>query len=331
METGTQVRDLIEQQTQAWRSAVAGVVPMAKGDRVLLVGSGTSYYLAKAAQEFGRRQGYDIEARPSGDLVLEPDLYLRGIGLVVVISRSGTTSEALWALDAANTRGVATVAVSCHADSPLAQTAKHAFVAPEGEDDTVVMIRSFSSMLLLLQASFGADVGPTLAWDSTNLIASVKDAVGHWRSVPRRVYLLGSGVREGIADEGALKIQEMSGVAAYAYSPLEFRHGPRGSVTAEDLVVLLGQTRFADYEWEVLADLARQGPMMWTVAKPSWFAGRDSSLVDHAVELPESVADEAAGPMAIMPLQWLGRALALAYDRDPDRPLNLTAVVSIAR
>jgi len=331
--TGTWVKQVIWEQHQSWAAAQAQAERMSDSGNILVVGSGTSYYLAQVAAEFGLREGRKIQARPSEDVVLEPDLYLEGVSTLVVISRSGTTSEAVWAVEAGRTRGVHTIGVTCHAESPLASSSDQALVSPDGEDDTVVMIRSFSSMLLLLQNSLGRQAGQDLAPYAPEILHQSEEAVASWNAPPRRVYLLGAGVRTGITHEGALKAQEMSGLAAYGYSPLEFRHGPRGSVAAEDLIVLLGQTAYAAYEWDVVEDLWEQGPTIWAVARPSWFAaGRDRlPMVSRSIRLPEIVPDLEAGPLAIIPLQWLAWHLSVANGRDPDHPQNLTPVVSIRR
>lgn len=331
MERGMRVNQLIAEQARSWATARANAAAIPRTGKMLLVGSGTSYYLAKSAAEVGLRAGYTVEARPSEAILLDADVYLQGVTTLVVISRSGATSEAVWAVEAARKRSIHTVAVTCHAESPLSQLADQSLVSPQGEDDTVVMIRSFSSLLVMLQASLSTETTGDLAPYAHDLLAQAQKAVKTWRSTPRRVYLLGAGVREGIGQEGALKAQEMSGIAAYAYSPLEFRHGPRGSVTPDDLVVMLGQTAYASYEWDVLADLSRQGPELCAIARESWYAEQDGALLNHRLILPDQVPDVAAGPLVVIPLQWIAWSLAMAQGRDPDQPRNLTPVVSISR
>jgi glucosamine--fructose-6-phosphate aminotransferase (isomerizing) len=147
------------------------------------------------------------------------------------------------------------------------------------------------------------------------------------RTVPRRVYVLGAGIRYGIALEGTLKSLEMSNQNVSAYGPLEFRHGPWGSVTADDLVVILGQSRYAAHERQVLRDLAQRTPHLVVVAQPAWFG--DESWPARMVQLPDSVDDLWSGPLAVLPLQWLGFYWALAVGQDPDAPKNLTPVVDL--
>lgn len=321
---------LIREQPASWSGGFA-TQPLQRTGRTLFVGCGTSYYLAQVAAAVGRTLGLDTEAAPAGEVALQPRMYLAGVSRLVIISRSGTTTEGLWVQEEAARQAIPTIAVTCQGTSPLAKRADQVLVSPEGEDDTVVMIRSFTSMLVLLQASVGAPEAD-LAQYTESVLDQAEQAINRWRSVPRRVYLLGGGIRYGIVHEGALKVQEMSGRAAYAYAPLEFRHGPRGSVTAEDLVVLLGQPCFARYEYGVLEDIARQGPSIWAVAQERWWgAAGETPVVTHRVRLPDTVPDLVLGPLAVIPLQRIAWEMAVANGRDPDHPDNLAKVVAFRR
>lgn len=331
MVKGGWVARLVRDQGQSWSSARAAARRLEMNGRTLLVGCGTSYYLAQTVATMGRALGLDTYAAPAGEAAMQPGMYFPGVDRLVIISRSGTTTEALWVQEEAARQGIPTVGVTCQETSPLAVQADQALVSPEGEDDTVVMIRSFTSMLVLLQTSVGVpevDLAPY----TKPILDQADQAIHRWRSVPRRVYLLGGGIRYGLVNEGALKIQEMSGQAAYAYAPLEFRHGPRGSVTTEDLVVLLGQACLARYEYGVLEDIARQGPSIWVVAQEPWWSSvGEASVVAHQVRLPDTVPDLASGPLAIIPLQQIAWEMAIANGRDPDHPDNLEKVVAFRR
>lgn len=323
--------ELIRTQHSAWAEAeqVAGEWP--RDARYLIVGCGSSLYLAQVAAAIGERKGYTIRAAPAGDVALEPDRHLEDRDVLVVVSRSGTSTEAVWAADEARRRGVRVYAVTCQPASSLAGKADRTFAVSAGEDATVVMIRSFSSLLVLLQSALGVR-SPNLGRNAPGVLDVTNQGIAGWTEVPRRAYLLGGGVRLGIVQEGALKIQEMSGCAAYGYPPLEFRHGPRGSVTPRDLIVLAGQTAFARYEYGVIEDLARQGPMLWVVAQRAWWKALGGAPVfHHRVVLPDDMEDVASGPLAAVPLQRIGWEMAVANGRDPDHPDNLEKVVAFRR
>lgn len=335
MNVGPTVLRLIENQAEAWDSAGAGARKLDAGERWLFTGSGTSYYLANVASAIGRERGATAWSLPAGDILLNPELALKDADRVFIISRSGDTTEAINAATLAHHWGCATVGITCARDSALARAVDDVFLSPDGEDHTVVMIRSFTSMLVLIQALIDTTFSPAeapLASLRSSASAVLRQAHALRETlasdVPRRIYLLGAGVRFGIAQEGMLKALEMSGGAAYAYPPLEFRHGPWGSVDADDLVVVLAQAAFKDYELPLIYDLQQRTRRVLVVARESWFDAAASSEI-LSVKLPDSVRDLWSGPLAVIPLQLIAWQWACSRGADPDHPRNLTQVVRL--
>lgn len=298
----------------------------------VFAGSGSSYYLAEVVATLALHLGLSARAVPSTDIVLEPEIALRGEGHLIVISRSGTTTEALWALDQAKSHGGwTTTAVTCHRESPLAHAADQTLLSPAGEDETVVMVKSFTSMLMLLQETLYQTGGLPPIGDLGPFAGPVFQAAQDWAKdmahlPPDRLYVLGSGVRFGIAQEGALKAQEMSNRPASAYAPLEFRHGPWGSVTDRDVIVLLGQSRHRALESILAKDLMARTPRVLVIAQPDWFEERWTS---STILLPREVDDRLLGPLALIPLQYLAWQWTMAIGKDPDHPANITQVVRL--
>lgn len=337
MQAGNTVREVIETQADAWTRVLAGSqVHWQLPGRVLCLGSGTSYYLAQVVAAVGRKLDIDVTAAPTQDVILDSVDTLKPYESVIIISRSGETSEALWSADIARRLGKHTLGVTCNEAAPLSSQVDHSWVFPFAHDHTVVMARSFSSMLVAFERAMaekskdhaGVMALGTMADAAPGFIAAAKQMLERiTASSPRRVYILGAGVRYGVALEGSLKCLEMSNESAAAYGPLEFRHGPWGSVTEDDLVVLLGQTSFAQHEHQVLADLAARTGRLLTVAQERFFEGV-APLGDRLV-LP-SVDDLWLGPLAVVPLQWLGFYWSLHRGLNPDAPKNLTQVVDLS-
>lgn len=324
---GTHVLNVIRTQGKAWQ-ALAEPHKLSGQGQMVFAGSGSSYYLAQVAAYVALLLGLEAKAVPSAEIVSEADVCLKGRGRLILISRSGTTTEALLAAHQASRRdGWHIIAVTCHPDSPLAEAAHQVLASPLGEDDTVVMVRSFTSMLLLLQAALTEELPKQLANQVDPLLASSEPLVktiAH--DPPRRLYVLGAQVRHGIAQEAALKAQEMSNQPAWAYHPLEFRHGPWGSVTPKDVVVLLGQPRYVDLERALVRDLKERTPGVAVIAQKSWFDGDPG---EWDMTLPEDYPDWYLGPLALVPLQYLAWQWTIAVGQDPDHPANLTEVVRL--
>ncbi|MCY0898525.1 MAG: SIS domain-containing protein [Firmicutes bacterium] len=335
MTEGRLVREAIASQAGVWATGVEVAGGLALPEPILCLGSGTSCYLAEVVAFLGQRVGRRMEAAPTQDFILEPEAMAQRYASVLLLSRSGTTTEVLWAVELAKARGLETWAVSCEPESPLMATCGGGWAVPAGHDHTVVMTRSFSALLLLLEKALAAgrpEVQEALGRlvDRAGPLVEAAEALADTLTepLPRRLYILGAGARWGIAREGALKAFEMANQNAYAYGPLEFRHGPWGSVTPEDLVVMLGQEAYRTHEQAVVRDLWGRTRRIVTVASAGWF--REGGIPGERWVLPAVTHDEWWGPLAVVLLQWLGWHWAIKTGRDPDHPKDLTAVVELS-
>ncbi len=338
MGVGSQVRDVIESQGETWQKVLQGTRRLDLPGSILCVGSGTSYYLAMVMAHIGNAVGIPMQAAPSQDVVLEPDLTLRAHQSVIVLSRSGETSEANWTAAVSKKYGKTVLGITCNESSELAEHVHHLWAIPEAHDHTVVMIRSFTSMLMAFQSAVVHSVMGDINADRVleNIVSAADEFILQSRAKiaellripPRRTYILGSGVRYGIALEGALKALEMSNENAYAYGPLEFRHGPWGSVTEEDLIVLLGQRSYTSHEQALVNDLSQRTSQLLIIAHHKWF-DEFSIAEERRVEIPVAGNDMWFGPMAVIPLQWIGWHWATNTQRNPDVPRALEAAVNL--
>jgi glutamine---fructose-6-phosphate transaminase (isomerizing) len=331
---------------------VAGRMPgaardlLSTADRIVVTGAGSSYYLAQVVAAAGRAAlRRPIIAAPLSELILRPEGVLvasgapgRGAGLavtrepVVIISRSGSTSEAISVAERMRSAGHPTVAVTCRADSPLAALADVTLVSPAGDEAAIVMTRSFASMLALL-----LDVVAIVGGDD-RLAADLGRAAGRWAEAAAaatigrrlgttdwsRIVVLGGGPAFGIAAEWGLKLIETSQVPTSAYEPLEFRHGPISVCEPGMLVVGLVGGAGAQDEAAVVAEAGRLGAATWLIAgdeAEARGATGDVSLVGGGL------VPTARLPLLLHPAHALALSLALTRGRDPDAPRHLGQVV----
>jgi glucosamine--fructose-6-phosphate aminotransferase (isomerizing) len=321
------------------RAALEGFLDQSGFDHILVVGCGSTHYLAQsAAAMLAHRAGIRARALPASELWLFPAAFALDRTLLLAVSRSGTTTETLWALDRFREVGGGPVlAVTCYPESPLAQRADFALVAPDAQERSVAQTRSFTSMLLLAQT-----LAATLAGDEgmlerlrrlpdalENLVEGVGDLpqrLGEDRDI-ERLFFLGGGPLYGLASEAMLKTKEMSLSYAEAYYPLEFRHGPMSMVDEHTLVVgFLSDTGLAQ-EVRVLKDMQRLGGRTLALAEDA--AALSSWRADHAVELRSGLDEWERGPLYLPVIQRLAFHRAVSKGLDPDRPNNLTAVVEL--
>lgn len=299
---------------------------LASARRIIITGAGSSLYISQVASAAMRTYGrLPAEAAPLSEVLLRPGAVFAAEEpahqQVVVVSRSGTTTEALEVIKAATERGQHTLAVTCRPTSPMAQLADEVLAVPEGDEEAIVMTRSFASQAALLMrlgarlgdAGFARDLDALPShWGETEPFVARAFELAAMN--PSRVVVLGGGAAFGLASEAVLKMTETSQVPASAFHPLEFRHGPMSVCEPGMLVVgiLGGEPEAA--ERRVIEESAALGATIWTL-------GPDGPAADlgHVARLP----------LALYALQALALGIAVVRGHDPEEPRHLDQVVVI--
>jgi glucosamine--fructose-6-phosphate aminotransferase (isomerizing) len=327
-----------EQALHTVPSAWPGIAAAIGSDltHALFMGSGTSLYIAQAAAQcFMETTGVTASAIPTSEAFLSPASTVPRGGTVAafIISRSGTTSEALLAATylRAHHPHVRTIGVTCNAATDMATRCEFCIELPFASERSVVMTQSFTTMLLALQV-----VAATIAGASSLLaeLATLPDVfraqldatdalartIGDAAEYDKTIYL-GLGPNQGLAEEGTLKLKEMTQGICEAYNPLEFRHGPISIVDERTLVILFEGQREREYIPGVERDLRQHGARV-VAAGPHATTTADDHLV-----IGSDLGDLARGVLYLPFAQLVAYYRALAVGLDPDRPRNLNQVV----
>jgi glucosamine--fructose-6-phosphate aminotransferase (isomerizing) len=319
----------------AGRTPAAARDMLGAAERIVITGAGSSYYLAQSVAAVARAVlRRTVIAAPLSELIFRPEVVSVGRGRdpVVIISRSGSTSEAVSVAERMRATGHPTIAVTCRAGSPLAARADVTLVSPAGDEEAIVMTRSFASMLALLlgvvarvggKDALAADLGrATERWPEAMAAAAVGRRLGatDWS----RVVILGGGPAFAIAAEWGLKLTETSQVPTSVFEPLEFRHGPISVCEPGMLVVGLVGGAGAGEEVAVLSEAGALRATTWLIARDeeeARGATGEVSLIGGGLE------PAARLPLLVHPAHALALSLALTRGCDPDAPRHLGQVV----
>ena len=334
-------------QPEAWTQALALTrtiqLPNAKSyDQVIFTGCGSTYYLSLAAATlYQELTGRVAQAIPGGELLLNPRASVGRIGnlpgkqdniplhpLLVAISRSGTTTETVKAVEKFKADNLGDVLAISNYDETLSRLADVSIVIPKGQETSVAQTRSFASMYVAVTAFVARMSGRNDLLDDMSLLPEIgerliRDFEPDARQMGEnldfdRFYFLGSGIRYGLACEVNLKMKEMTLTHSEPFHFLEFRHGPMSMVNEKAVVVgLLSESNFS-HEKAVLNEMQALGGKI---------VGLGESGADIAFKsgLPESVR----GVLYLPVLQLMAFYRSLAKGLNPDRPTNLTAVVKL--
>jgi fructoselysine-6-P-deglycase FrlB-like protein len=291
----THVEDELNSQPECWTRAAseaaehAGVLP-APGERVAIVGCGTSYFMARSAAALREGAGHgETDAFAASEFP-----HGRAYDRVVALTRSGTTTEVLHLLEALKGR-TRTTAITADPRTPVMEAAQEVVVLDFADEQSVVQTRFATTALTLLRAHLGLHTESVVADARTALTAPLPEGLVDCRQFT----FLGRGWTVGLACEAGLKMREASLSWSEAYPAMEYRHGPISITTHGTATWMFG---------EAPGQLARQVRETGGL----WVAG----ALDPLAELVRA--------------QRLALAVAAARGLDPDRPRHLTRSVILA-
>jgi glucosamine 6-phosphate synthetase-like amidotransferase/phosphosugar isomerase protein len=136
------------------RAAELGAALPDDGARALAIGCGTSLHVARAYALLREGAGGgETDWAPASELPVR-----RAYDVVVAISRSGTTTEIVRALERVRAR-TRTVAIVADGASPVAALVDDAVVLHFADEEAVVQTRFPTTVISLLRRSLGEDVG----------------------------------------------------------------------------------------------------------------------------------------------------------------------------
>lgn len=311
----------IAEQFPLWNQAPRDI-PVADPDIVhVVVGCGTSVHIADSIAATLNRHGVQARAVPGNEWTRRPGDYIpsRVRPHVIVLSRSGESTETVDAAKASRAAGLSVTALTCAPGSSICDAADRVIVAETHPEEGIVMTASASLMLMMGLRFAGVAVTDATTHAAKALLAAAGPVFSTMIEDRSHFVLLGGGNLYGIAREGALKLQEMSLAQSEAHHPLEYRHGPISLIDDRSLVVLMYHSA-TNHEEAVLAkELLAKGARVIGLGGPG----------DVAFDLPEGAPEnvDVRGLICLPALQLLGERIAGLRGLDTRQPRHLTKVV----
>jgi glutamine---fructose-6-phosphate transaminase (isomerizing) len=261
---------------------------------------------------------------PSLATIYQAPLRVNGMASIA-ISQSGASPDLVALQKAVRERGALTIAVVNDIGSPLAKASNIALDVCAGPELSVAATKSFivsTALCLSLVARLSGDVqlsaavaklpdhlDQSLACDWSAAVKALAEA--------RSLFVVGRGPGLAMAGEAALKLKEMCGLHAEAYSAAELRHGPV-TLAGADFPVLVLAAGNDPTPAEIAQRLVRDGVSVF-------IAGAE---IEGAIPLPVARTDHPFTDQIslIASFYVFAEALARRRGRDPDRPKGLEKV-----
>jgi len=182
------------------------------GQRVAIVGCGTSFFMAQSFAELREGSGHG-----------ETDAFPAELLRLLDTMRSGT--------------GPRTVAITADPNTPVIDLVDHGVVLDFADERSIVQTRFATTSLALWRAWLDEDLTAVIEQGRSALT----DPLPPRTLESAQFTFLGSGMSVGIANEAALKLREASQSWTESYPAMEFRHGPISVVGRTSTVWVFGQ------------------------------------------------------------------------------------------
>ena len=277
--------------------------------------------------------------------------------LVIVISQSGETADTLEGAREAKQAGAKVLAITNVVGSSIARESDMVVYLWAGPEISVASTKAYTAMLIALYIIglyLGDVAGKIDLSEHTDLLRALEklpqqvedilsqDNVARIQEIAKKyvhtedIFYIGRGMDWAVAQEGALKLKEISYIHAEAYAAGELKHGTLALITEETpvVVVALQQKVFEKTMSNAEEMISRMTDEEGNIKKSGVLAivqkGQKniSDKISHVIEIPEC-PDFISPVLAAVPLQLIAYFTALERGCNIDKPRNLAKSVTV--
>jgi glucosamine--fructose-6-phosphate aminotransferase (isomerizing) len=315
-------------------------------DRVHIVACGTAYHaglIGKNAIERLARIPVEIDVASEyryRSPIITPNT------LVIVVSQSGETADTLAALREAKRCGATVLAITNVVGSSVAREAHDCITTWAGPEIAVASTKAYTSQLIAFYL-FGLYLAQT---KETQTPAYITEVITALRALPEQVetilqqfelikafaeeisthndlFFIGRGMDYAVAQEGSLKLKEISYIHSEAYAAGELKHGTLALIE-EGIPVIALATQEELFEKTVsnIKEVKARGANVLGISAE----GEQEMIksVDQHFAIPKTLG-LLTPALSVVPLQLLAYYASLARGNDVDKPRNLAKSVTV--
>jgi glucosamine--fructose-6-phosphate aminotransferase (isomerizing) len=306
-------------------------------DHLILLGCGTSYHSGLWSQSvFKSLKTFDTVTLYDGADFTSFDIPTKGRSAAVLISQSGETKDLHRCIQIIQENNMMSIGVVNVIDSFIARETNCGIYLNAGREVAVASTKSFSNqcvVLSLLAIWFSQNKGTCeekrrkIIKDLHNLPYQMKEVLkytpddamlSHIQS-SNSLFVLGKGLSEAVAKEGALKIKEVTYIHAEGYSSSALKHGPFGLLEEGLPVILLDvHEEYRDKVENVFQEVRARNAYVIRIS--------DKELAAN-MYVPKNTTFGSL--LANVHLQMISYYCAVAKGYHPDFPRNLAKVVTV--
>lgn len=264
--------------------------------------------------------------------------------LAIYISQSGETADTIAALKLAKSRGATTLAISNVIGSSITREADFSLYTHAGPEIAVASTKAYTSQLTLL-AIIGIYFSEILGTGNKGLLEELKEDIFKIpsqveeilenteliKTFSEKVYLeqdmffIGRGVDYAAAQEGSLKLKEISYVHSEAYASGELKHGTIALIENDVTVVsILTDSLLVEKSISNIQEVITRGAKTFVIT--------NQDLRDHQYDMIVRIpyTNPLLSPiLSVIVMQIFAYYVSKAKGLDVDKPRNLAKSVTV--
>jgi glucosamine--fructose-6-phosphate aminotransferase (isomerizing) len=306
-------------------------------NNLLIIGCGTSYYASK----IGKKYFYDLTDFDTINYIdgCEMDIIdipKKGKTGAILLSQSGETRDLYNCLTLLKEKNILCIGVVNVINSLIAREVECGVYLNAGPEIGVASTKSFTSQLVILKLialwfsnynnkkKIEIEGLQKIHLEVNNFLKDVSFIKEYSSKITKfkSLFLLGKGKLFNIAEEGALKIKELSYCHAEAYSGSALKHGPFSLLEKDfPVILLIKKDKYYDKMCSVYEEIKSRNADILVITDDVNFCHKQKIIINSNNSISEI--------LFIIPLQLIAYYMAINKNNNPDYPRNLAKVVTV--
>jgi len=254
--------------------------------------------------------------------------------LVVGISQSGQSPDIVSVLDEGKRQGCTTLAITNEPHSPLANVADFVLDIQAGPELAVAATKTYTTELMVIAMLSAALSRQEVRWQELGQVPGwVTEVLTHDQMLAqaaqryrymKQCVVLGRGFNYSTAFEWALKLKELTYVAAEPYSSADFQHGPIAMMERGFPVMAIAPNgKVFGSLMQVLTQVRDEFSAELVVISNEKEA---LALAQIPITIPSDIPEWLTPLVTIVPAQLFAYHLTVAKGFNPDQPRSIHKV-----
>jgi len=313
-------------------------------EEIVLIGCGSAYFACCIGKLWLNEKGIKASAEIASEWNSRKIAHSPN-SLVILISQSGETADTISALRQAKQAKLATLGIVNKENSTISKEADSVIYLKIGQEKSVATSKAFTSQILQLFHLIFGQTSQDLAHAADTVVEYDFSSLAADLLKYKKIIIIGKNSLFHVAQEGALKIKEITYKNVEAFSSGELKHGYLALVDQETVVlalarkpndensaILAGNNDIkTDFEFEKMLytkTMSNVSEIKTRNGKIAIFSQENAIEADYFVQMPHVCAGEAVIIYTIA-MQLIALEMAKILKLPIDKPRNLTKAVTV--